>query len=317
MTPSQLLPPVNPSEAVAIADLLFRLLQGKPWSPDLRGKLESSLPTLKLEKLKTLAHTLAPDPGHSATFYLVIETGEAHWLLHIAPASAATAPLFPNPILLARVRPSGEREIIINAIPLAPNMQSVVMGLHPHLHARPTSLHSLHSKPAESIEPDFFKSFPKRPNLLPALRTTNPSWQIYLPVLLSTWRDGFVTILEKLHTPPTASEAGPFSRFSFLLDDPRNARAVANWDQALKNTLHRAYDLELDLSQHDTLDLDHLHTLLDNIKLLGTTIQSVELSSHLHIPAFAMALQSRQIGLTLAAPEPGPTINGLRTHWKL
>lgn len=317
MTPSQLLPPVKPSEAVALADLILRLIQNKPWSNDLRGKLESSLPTLKLEKLKPFPHTLAPDPIHAATFYVIVETNQEHWLLHIAPASAATTPLFPKPTLLARVRPSGEREIVINAIPVSPNIQAIIEGLHPHLLARPTSIHNLYSHPAEAATPDLFKSIPKRPNLLPALRTTTPGWHIYQPLLLSTWRDGFVAILEKLTTPPTQQQAEPFSRFSFLLEDPADARTIANAAQSLKDTLHHTYDLEIDLSPHPNLDLDQLHTLLDNLKLLGVTPQSIELNPQLHIPAFAMALQSSQIGLTINATEPGQPVTGLRTHWKL
>jgi hypothetical protein len=317
MTPSQLLPPVKPNEAVAIAELILQLTHNRPWSKDIRGRFESNLPTLKLEHLSALAQTLAPDPDHAATFYVIVQSADIPWLLHIAPASAPTTTRFINPILIARVRPAAEREIVINAIHVPTNLQPIIEGLYPSLLARPSSLHNLHSKSANSGEPDFLKTFPKRPNLLPALRTSVPSWEIYLPVLLSTWRDGFIAILEKRSAPPSATEAAPFSRFSFLLDNPLDARTVATWDQTLRNTLHRSYDLELDLSRHDGLDLDHLHTLLDNVKLLGVTLHSVEFSPKLHIPAFAMALQSRQIGLTLAATEPGPAISGLRTHWKL
>lgn len=317
MTPTQLLPPVKPSEAVAIADLVFRLSQGRPWSIDLRGKLQSSLPALRLEKLQAFAHTLAPDPAHSSTFYLLIETNQEHWLLHIAPASAATSPLFPNPILLARVRPSGEREIVVNAIPAGANIRTIITGLYPNLIARPTSIHSLWSTVPGASLIQLLANQNKRSNVLPAVRTDKSTWQPFLNLLASNWRDGFVAILDQLEQAPTADEAEPFSRFSMIVEDPTDARRIANFDQQLRTVLRRGYDLELNLSSHRKLELDTLHTLLDNLKLIGVPIHSVEIDGQLHVAAFATMLRSRQVGLTLEASEPREPISGLRTHWKL
>jgi len=317
MTPSQLLPPVKPSEAVAIADLVVQLTQGRAWSTELRARLQSSLPTLKLEKLRALPQTLAPDPAHSSTFYVIVQVDEAHWLLHIAPASAATTPLFPAPILLARVRPSGEREIVVNAIPVAGNLQTIIEGLHPELIARPSSVHQLWSKAAGDGNREFLSQFPKRAGLLPALRSASPGWDFYLDVLLSTWRDGFVAVLEKLTAPPSAEAAAPFSRFSFLVEDPADARGIADFEQRLKSTLHRAFDFEIDLSLHADLDIEELQLLLDNLKLLQCHVQSVELNPQLHVGAFAMALQARQIGLTLVGSGTAELTPGPRMHWKL
>ena len=314
MTPSQLLPPVKPSEAVAIAELILKLTQGRAWSNDIRAKLSGSLPTLHLEKLTVSPLTLTPDPTHPATYFLIIQTEGDPWLLHIAPASAATTPLFPKPLLLARVRPAGEREIIINAIPVADNLGTIIQGLYPSLLARATSLHNLQSYAICPDLKDVLKSFPKRPNLLPAIRTTETNWQPYLPILLSNWREGFVAILEKQITPPSPAEAEPFSRFSQLVEDPGNPRAIADFYNTLKSNVKHGFDFEIDLSQYPNLDIDQLHTLLDNLKLLGVSIQSVELSSQLHLPAFAMLLQSRQIGLTSDTEQ---SISGLRTHWKV
>lgn len=314
MTPSQLLPPVKPSEAVAIADLVLRLVQGRPWTADLRAKLQSSLPTLRLEKLRVLPQTLAPDPTHGSTFYVIVKTGEEHWLLHFAPASAATTPLFPKPILLARVRPSGEREIVVNAIPVEGNVQTIVQGLHPNLITRPTSLHSLWSWPAEAAPEEFLARVPKRAQILPAFRATESSWLPHQHILLSQWREGFVAILEKLRTPPSAAEAEPFSRFSMVVDDVADARRIANFDQALKGSLRRGFDFEIDLSGHEALEIETLQTLLDNLKLLGCAPQSVELHPRLD---FGTLLQARQMGMTLEVAAPGEAMAGLRMHWKL
>ncbi len=314
MTPSQLLPPVKPSEAVAIAELILRLTQGRPWSTDVRAKLAGSLPTLHLEKLTAFPLTLTADPTHAATYFLIVQTSDEPWLLHIAPASSATTPIFPKPMLLARVRPAGEREIVINAIQVEGNVAPIIQGLYTNLLARSTSFHNLQSMPTSGNLKDFLKSFPKRPNLLPAIRVAQSSWQPYLPILLSSWREGFVAILEKQINPPTLTEAGPFSRFSNLVEDPTNPRPIAAFYNTLKSTIKHSFDFEIDLSLHASLDIDQLHTLLDNLKLLGVSIQSVELSSQIHLPAFGRLLQSRQIGLTSDSEQ---AISGLRTHWKL
>ncbi len=321
MTHSQFLPPVKPSEAVVLAELIFQITQNRPWSNDLRARLASSLPTITLESTTPFPLTLAPDPSHASTFFIVVhsKSGDTpgYWLLHMAPASAATTPLFPNPVLLARVRPAGEREIIVNAIPFAENLASILNGLHPQLLARSSSVHSIYSKALDADHLDFLKSFPKRSNLLPAIRTTIPGWQVYAPLLLSSWRDGFVAILEKLREVPSESDAAPFSRFSLIVDAPFDARSIAVFHSRLKSTVKKSFDLEIDLSALAALEADDLHKLLDNLKLLGVNVQSVELNAALHIPAFAMLLQARQIGITLQADEPGELISPLRTHWKL
>ena len=174
MTHSQFLPPVKPSEAVVLAELIFRITQSRPWSNDLRARLASSLPTITLESITPFPLTLAPDPTHASTFFIVVhsKSGDApgYWLLHMAPASAATTPLFPNPVLLARVRPAGEREIIVNAISFEENLASILNGLHPQLLARSSSVHSIYSKAIDADLAVFLEKFPKRSNLLPAIR---------------------------------------------------------------------------------------------------------------------------------------------------
>ncbi|MBM3759950.1 MAG: hypothetical protein FJW36_06850 [Acidobacteria bacterium] len=275
------------------------------------------MPTLKLERLKPFAHSLAPDPAHVSKYYLLVETNQEHWLLHIAPATAPTSPLFPRPTLIARVRPSGEREIVVNAVPALSHIQTILQGLHPNLMARPTSIHSLCSAVAGSEFAALLAQHPKRSKVLPEVRATEVTWQPYLDLLISNWRDGFIAILDQLREPPTAEMAEPFSRFSLIVDDLKDVRFIANFDQQLKSNLRRSYDLELNLSGHRNLEPDDLHGLLDNLKLLHVSIQSIEIQRELHAGAFANLLQPRQIGLTLEVSEPREPLNGLRTHWKI
>ncbi len=319
MNPSLLLPPVKPNEAVAIADLLFRMVQARPNFTDVRGRFASSIPTIALDTLTPFPQTLVPDPSQPGTYFLAVlsrrEDGDSHWLLHMAPSSAPTTPLFPKPILLARFRPAGEREVIINAIPLDENLATFIRTLHPHLLARATNIHNLWSLPVAAPLEGFLPHIPKRGNILPAFRSTQPSWFAYKHILLSNWRDGFVNILEGLTQIPTADDTEPYSRFSYLVDDPTDARSIAEFHRGLKSTLHRNFDLELDLSRHKSLDNETLDALLDNLKLIGVPLQSIEF--HPDLPPFTAVLEARHIGLTLRAADPGEPVSGLRTHWKL
>lgn len=323
MTPSPLLQPIKPSEAVAIADLIFRLVQGRGWSNDLRARFASSLPGLGLERLRPFPLSLAPDPEHANTFYIACSTegrtegaeDASNWLLHLSLASAPATTLFRKPTLVARMRPAGEREVIVNAIPLGEALPILIQTLNPHLLARTTGFSSIWSIPAGPLEEDFLRGFPKRSNLLPGIRAKHSSWAPYEALLSAGWKDAFVYILEGLTEPPSKEAAAPFSRFAYCVQDLADPRRILNFYRALKEETGRSFDFELDLSAFSALDEDALHLLLDNLKLLGVSLQSVEINPGLHAPAFATLLQGRQLSLTLRADQPDASLP--RTHWKL
>lgn len=310
MMPLTLTPPVSPSEGVAIAEAVMRLSKGGKWDASLRGKLQGLLPTLGLEKVQVFAQTLVVDPRHASTFYLLVESGAKPWLLHIAPATAATTALFPNPVMLARVRPMGEREMVLNAIDAGAYLETMMRELYPEMVARPTAVHSIWSSSGAPAE--FLRGFGKRPGWMAGLRVSEGGWGVYLDVLKTGWRDGLVLVREGLRTVP--EDAAGCSRFSFVVDDLKDVRRVAEWRKGLSEVVRRSHDVELDLSGHAGLEPSALEVLLDHLKLLGVEVQSVELSTNL--PAFAMVLQARQIGMTLREEEPLTTFSGVRMHWK-
>jgi hypothetical protein len=123
-----------------------------------------------------------------------------------------------------------------------------------------------------------------------------------------------VAVLEKLTALPGAEAMEPYSRFSYLVGDLKDARTIANFYTGLKSTGRQSFDFELDLSEHAGLEMDALHELLDALKLMGVVVQGLELHTGLHLPAFAMALQARQIGITAAGLEPESS--AVRWHWK-
>ncbi|WP_031498023.1 hypothetical protein [Bryobacter aggregatus] len=289
MTPLQLLPPVKPSEAVAIADLVFKITRGRVWSNDLRGLLAKELPSLRGNGLQPYPHTLLPHPANPTSFFLVV----APWLLQIVPSSAPESTLFPSPMLLARARPAGEREILITAIELEANLPTILRHLYPELFARTAKQESLCSIPAtDPAAIAFCQKLPKKYDLLPAFRSNEPSWNAYLPILAAPPPNGFVNILTGLTKVPSPEQAAPYTRFSYQVEDPQS---IVPFYEALQETLHRDFDLELDLAANPNFDLN----------TLAIPVHSIE-----HATAHNQ-------GITLAANKVKPATSGRRTHWKL
>jgi hypothetical protein len=115
MTPLML--PLKANEAAALADLVYRQLEGQPLTADLRSQFRASLPQLGLETFTPFPGSLAQDPIHPSTYYLAIDTVGTPMLLRIAPASSPDAEVFPDAVLIGRLRPGGGREIVIEALP--------------------------------------------------------------------------------------------------------------------------------------------------------------------------------------------------------
>jgi hypothetical protein len=115
MTPPVL--PLKANEAAALADLVYRQLEGKPLTPELRELFSASLPHLGLETFTPFPGSLAQDPIHPSTYYIVIDTTQAPLLLRIALATSPGSELFIEAMPIGRMRPGGGREIVIEALP--------------------------------------------------------------------------------------------------------------------------------------------------------------------------------------------------------
>jgi tagaturonate epimerase-like protein len=111
--------PVRASEAAALAELIFSVADGKPLSDDLRNRLAGRAGQLQLSTFIPFFGSLARDPAHPSTYYIAADGRNSQpLLLHIALASAPTSGIFPNALLIGRMRAAG-REIVVNSIPFA------------------------------------------------------------------------------------------------------------------------------------------------------------------------------------------------------
>jgi len=115
--------PLKPSEAAALADLIFQFTEGRPLNDETRNRLNGRLGALEQTSMIPFMGSLQKDPIHASAYYIAVdamsESGVNPLLLRMALASSPASALFPDPILIGRMRPGGGREIVVNAIPFA------------------------------------------------------------------------------------------------------------------------------------------------------------------------------------------------------
>jgi hypothetical protein len=124
MTPVPFELPLRASEAAAVADLLFQQIEGRPLTPDQRGRLAGRLSSLSTPSIAIHSLSLSADPIHPSTYYLAVDglsQGITPLLLRIGVSSAPGTALFPKSLMIGRMRPGGQREIVISAVPFGPN----------------------------------------------------------------------------------------------------------------------------------------------------------------------------------------------------
>jgi len=114
MTPPVL--PIKANEAAALADLVYRHMEGNPLASSLRDRFAAAVPQLGLETITPFPASLARDPDQPSTYYIAIDTAATPLLLRIALASSPPAEVLPNAILVGRMRPGGGREIVVEAL---------------------------------------------------------------------------------------------------------------------------------------------------------------------------------------------------------
>ncbi len=114
-----MIPPVLPlkaNEAAALADLIYRQLEGQPLIAELRNRFAASVLDLELQNVAAISASLTRDPVSPSTYYIAVDTPSQPVLLRIALASSPAIE-FPGAVLIGRMRPGGGREILIEALP--------------------------------------------------------------------------------------------------------------------------------------------------------------------------------------------------------
>jgi hypothetical protein len=301
-----LLLPLQASEAVAIAALLFE-------APPSASRLRNRLPVLGLRQTTVLPHTLAPDPVHADSWYLIVSNRiREYWLLHLAPAAAPVSSLFPKPLLLARARLASGLEIVANAVPLASNLNIVIPSLAPRLLARSSAIHDIWSVEAGDDWLDSLTSFGLTNEVVPGVRQSQANWATYLPQLLSPLPRTFCYILSGVPDILSAEAALPFSRFCLGLNGIDSASGVAGRIREIRALASRTVDIELDLSAVGAQASEILR-FLNDLRLLGAVVEGVEPAPHID----PREISSPRLAVTIRAARPrGLSLPG-PIHWKL
>ena len=212
-----------------MANLVFELAERRPLTDEVRNRIAARIATLRLESLTPLMGSLARDPVHHSTYYLVVDVaGGQPQLLHMALASAPTSGVFHKPLLICRVRRAGGPEAVINAIPFGPSdvetlekyVSRVDSGFLPRPQGQHAAIVAAPARPETGMEAAFdaFRGILKRTGRnVAAVEMARPAFDDGLRAAVRAgWRDGYsagVTIGAGETNREAVREAARFTRF--------------------------------------------------------------------------------------------------------
>ena len=150
---------MKPSEVAALAELIFSDVDRRPLTDDVRSQIAEQAGELGLSSFRPFFASLEKDPAHPGAYYLMVDAmlhgTPQTYLLRFAFASGSAPALFSDSILIGRMRPAGEREVLVNAIPFGPsdseNIQSFTQEVdgsflprsEPQPHAAPVAINDI------------------------------------------------------------------------------------------------------------------------------------------------------------------------------
>ena len=162
--------PLKASEAGALAGLVIEQCHGRKLTDDLRNRLGARVLGLRLSSITPYIRSLERDPIHPSTWYLAVDTRGPHpesLLLRIALESSPASGLFPNALLIGRMRIHTGEEAVVNAIGFSPADRAGIRTF------------------AEQVNPGFLPR-PRGPAPAIALDLDDPA--AGLPLAFDAWR---------------------------------------------------------------------------------------------------------------------------------
>lgn len=228
MTPVPIDLPVKAGEAGQLAGLVLDQAQGRK-PADMRTRLAPRIAALRLSSLQAFPGSLQRDPYHPSTFYMAVDTKSGSLLLRMAPESSPSSGLFPNSLLIGRMRTEGHLEVVVNAIPFGPQDFGVIRTF------------------AEEVDRGLL---PRLGINLPAVRATPATasalWHATLwNIIRSGWSEGWAAVLQLASAEDVAAAGnlpGDFTRFSAV------QQPVEVYDRVRELRAGRAFEFELDLT---------------------------------------------------------------------
>jgi hypothetical protein len=291
--------PVKPNEAAALADLIFQYAEGRLLTDEIRNRLNGRLNALELTGMVPFMGSLQKDPIHTSAYYIAVdatsERGTESMLLRMALASSPASALFPDPILIGRMRPGGGREIVVNAIPFAAtdyqNIRTFADRIDRSFYPRPQGTQSAISvaieRPETGIPAAFeaFRSISRKYGVNWASFTAPPgtsSEAIYCSAVWAAiragWREGYnlgVALPEDFEgAQRTVLGARGFTRFSA----PANTERLFDFIQDIKSPSlsSKYFDFELSLTASPgPTQPEEIMEHLERLKTAGRSAQLI------------------------------------------
>jgi hypothetical protein len=160
-----------------VADRIFQHAEIRALDGDLGSRLREEVSSLRLSALQPYVGSLERDPVHVSSYYFAADGvaggNRAPILVHLAPVSAPTSRLFPNPIHTGRIQ-AGGKEVLVSLIPFASSDHENIRVF------------------AEQVSPVFL---PRPQGTRPAVAAGNRHPEISLPAVFDAYR----VILENMH----------------------------------------------------------------------------------------------------------------------
>jgi hypothetical protein len=206
LTPVPFELPLRPSEAAQLAVVLYQQIADRRLTDDIRNRLADQTATLGLTSVVAHFGSLEADPVHLSAYFLAVDGlargAREPLLLHIAPSAEPTSALFSTPLLIGRMRPGGEREVVINATPFGPadrtEIETYARQVCPAFLPRPAGLPVLariEMDHPDEAAPLAFRTFqtlvpPGTPGFaIPA--TEECYWSLVWAAIRTGYRDGY------------------------------------------------------------------------------------------------------------------------------
>lgn len=124
MTPVPLELPLGAGDAGRLAEVIFDQAEGRPLRDDIRNRIAARLSSVRFETLRPWYGSLSADPVHPSAYFLAVDglaRGDSRpLLLRIASASTPASALFPNPLLIGRMRAGLAAEVVVSATGFGP-----------------------------------------------------------------------------------------------------------------------------------------------------------------------------------------------------
>jgi len=111
--------PVSAAETGAFAELVLDQLDRAPLTDEARNRLAVRAGSLRLSSFTIFPGSIVKDPIHPSTYYVAVDAHDKALLLRVTLASSPSSGLFPNALLIGRMRTASGREVVVNAVPFA------------------------------------------------------------------------------------------------------------------------------------------------------------------------------------------------------